>query len=196
VVESNDSDVLFRKMYAKRYDGPTDFKVEYTIVMKDGKVDSSKSKVTFDCLNYTQRTFERGAGDLYTKEDEKKLIKEGKTVIRCADGPFQNIYIYGEPKISEPKEYKTFPIPITDVKLKKDGSVEWFKFKSDVWHPRDSRLNDKGLFGEINLETGKSEFTSKYQFKEDAVIVTWVTVATNKGLFRQSRGGIPSTGPD
>jgi len=179
VVESTNGEVVYRKFYNMQYDGPTDFNVKYQIVLKDDKsVDQSESTVTFDSLNYTRRRMDSQAGESVTKAAEQKLIEEGKSVYRVGEGILQAIYIFQPPVIISNQRFTTLPITITEVKLKKDCSVESFKFKSDTWYnPARSDLIDKGVFGEINLETGKSEFTSKYQFRDDAVIVTWVTVS-------------------
>lgn len=159
-----------------QYDGPTEFKAEYTIGLKnDGSFDPSKSAITLTTVNYTSRSYVTRKSSEISKEDEATLIKEGKSVYRNGE----NVHIFSKPKLVK-DGWKTLSIPITEALLK-DGKLQSFKFKADTWYgKRPDSIIDKGIVGEVDLVTGKTSFTAKYQSASSGVIATCVIEGTIK----------------
>jgi hypothetical protein len=175
--ESTDKELSGRAAYYKQYDGPTEFKAEYTIGLKeDGSFDASKSSVTFTTVNYTSRTLvSQQKSTTVSAEDEADLIKQGKFVYRHGD----TAYIYDKPRLVK-SGWKTVSIPITEASLK-DGKLQSFKFKSDTWYTKPGELIiDKGIVGEVDLVAGKASFTAKYQSASTGVIATYLVEGTIK----------------
>jgi len=174
--ESTDEELQSRIPYYMQYDGPTEFKAEYTIGLKnDGSFDPSTSSITLTTVNYTYRTYVTRRNTAISAEDEAALIKEGKSVFRRGD----YAYIFSKPKLVN-DGWKTLSIPITEASLK-DGKLQSFKFKADAWYGnRPESIIDKGIVGEIDLVTGKANFTAKYQSASTGVIATYVVEGTIK----------------
>jgi hypothetical protein len=159
-----------------QYDGPTEFKADYTIGLKaDGSFDPSKSSITLTTVNYTSRTYVvRKSADI-SAEDEAALVKAGKSVVRNGD----DAYIFSKPTVVK-SGWKTLSIPITEATLK-DGKLQSFKFKADAWYgDRPPSIIDKGIDGQVDLTTGKASFTAKYQSASTGVIATYVIDGTVK----------------
>ncbi len=174
--ESTDEELQSRIPYYMQYDGPTEFKAEYTIGLKnDGSFDPSLSSITLTTVYYTSRSYVTRRNTEISAEDEAELIKEGKGVFRSGD----YAYIFSKPKL-ENDGWKTLPIQITEVSLK-DAQLQSFKFKADAWYGnRPDSIIDKGIVGEIDLVTGKASFTAKYQSASTGVIATYVVEGTIK----------------
>lgn len=177
--ESTDKELESHVPYYMQYDGPTEFKAEYKIGLKpDGSFDPSKSSITLITVNYTERSYVTRKSSEITADDEAKLIKEGKSVVRRGD----NAYIFSKPKLVT-SGWKTLSIPITEATLK-EGKLLSFKFKSDTWYPeaKKSGIIDKGISGEIDLVTAKASFTAKYQSASTGVIATYDV----EGMIKES----------
>lgn len=174
--ESTDEELERRIPYYMQYDGPTEFKAEYTVGLKpDGSFDPSKSSITLTTVSYTSRTYVTRESSKISAEDEAALIKEGKSVVRRGD----KAHIFTKPRLVK-DGWKTLSIPITEATLK-DGKLQSFKFQADAWYGnRPDSIIDKGIVGDVDLITGKASFTAKYQSASTGVIATYIVDGTIK----------------
>ncbi len=169
--ESTDEELQGRTPYYKQYEGPTQFKADYTVNLKpDGTFNPTGSSIKLTTVNYTSRTYvTRNSADI-SAEDETALVAAGKSVLRIGD----KAYIFSKPTLTN-SGWQTLSIPITEATLV-DGKLESFKFQADAWYSdRPASIIDKGIVGEVDLKKCKAEFTAKYQSASTGVIATYVT---------------------
>lgn len=76
-----------------------------------------------------------------------------------------------------PPGFTTLPITITAVTLNPDNSVASFDFNSTNWYPPTATgaggLNNNGLSGSINLNTGAASYTASYGSKSNGAVYTY-----------------------
>ena len=174
--KTTDADMRRDTPHFMQYDGATEFKADYTIGLNaDGSFDPKTSSVTLTTVTYTSSSYVVRGKDEVSAEEEAKMIKDGKKVVRNGD----DVYIFSKPTVRK-DGWKTVSIPITDAVIK-DGKLVSFKFKGDTWYGnKPASIEDKGIEGSIDLGTGKATFTAKYQLTNDGAIATYVVTGTVK----------------
>jgi hypothetical protein len=129
--------------YATRYNGPTEFTANYTIVLKpDNTVDATKSMVTFTTVNYTVSTGPNMTSLVTSNFATQPITITGVTL-----------------KNNDPTMITGFTFM----------STNWYPANG----PAANRLDQKGLSGMINLATGASNYTASYADKGTGAVYTY-----------------------
>jgi hypothetical protein len=146
-VESTQAEVDKVLDYNSQYDGPSEFFVEYTILLNaKGELDKSKSKATFHMINHMAWVEKVGGVVPIDPATMKKKVK---------------LYEY---------DWKTEAVPIVNVTFAKgdNSTVESFEVKGAKWYPNIGafKLVDDGVAGTLNIKTKKVSYDAKYYDKE------------------------------